>query len=61
MAALETFEWFIQHFYPDPDPTTVEFLRRERVFLMEIRNENERLRYIDELMRSVRESLRSPA
>lgn len=61
MAALDTFEWFIRHFYPDPDPATAELLRREREYLMEIRNENERLRYIDELMRRVRESMRTTA
>lgn len=61
MAALDTFEWFIRHFYPNPDAATAELLRREREYLMEIRNENERLRYIDELMRQVRESMRTPA
>lgn len=61
MAALDTFEWFTRHFYPAPDSATQEMLRREREYLMEIRNENERLRYIDELMRRVRESMRVPA
>lgn len=61
MAAIDTFEWFIQKFYPLPDAVTADFLRRERQYLLEIRNENERLRYIDELMRRVRESLKHTA
>lgn len=61
MAAVDTFEWFVHQFYPDPDPATVEFLRREREYLLEIRNENERLRYIDNMIVRLRESHRAPA
>jgi hypothetical protein len=56
MAAIDTFEWFVQQFYPHPDPAAQEFIRRERQYLIDIRTENERLRYIDELLQRVRES-----
>jgi hypothetical protein len=59
MPAIDTFEWFVQKFYPHPDSVTQELIRREREYLLDIRTENERLRYIDELVRRVRESRKS--
>lgn len=56
MPAIDTFEWFVHQFYPQPDPATLDLIRREREYLLDIRNENERLRYVDELLRRVRES-----
>ena len=56
MAAIDTFDWFSEKFYPTPDDETRRFLREERTYILAIKNENERLRYIDTLIRQVRES-----
>lgn len=56
MPAIDTFEWFVRQFYPHPDPATQDLILREREYLLDIRNENERLRYVEELLQRARES-----
>ena len=56
MAAIDTFDWFAEKFFTTPDDQTKQFLREERRYLLSIRNENERLRYIETLMRQTRSS-----
>jgi len=55
MAAIDTFDWFAKKFYTTPDEETKLFLENERRYILSIRNENERLRYIDTLMHQVRD------
>ncbi len=55
MAAIDTFDWFVERFYPAPDEETAGFIRGERQYILSIRNENERLRYIETLMQQVRD------
>ncbi len=61
MAALQTFEWFVQQFWPNPDETTKKTIQRHRDHLLKLRNENERLRYVEELMHEAREMKRRKA
>lgn len=55
MAALHTFEWLIQQLWPNPDEETRKELDSKRDCLLKIRNENERLRFVEEIMREARE------
>ena len=55
MAALHTFEWLVQQLWPNPDEETKKELDRKRDRLLKIRNENERLRSVEEIMREARE------
>lgn len=55
MAALHTFEWLVQQFWPNPDEETRKELDSKRERLLKIRNENERLRFVEEIMREARE------
>ncbi len=59
MAAIDTFVWFTEKFYPTPDEHTKQILREERNYILSIRNENERLRYIETLMHQVRDTLKA--
>ena len=43
MAAIDTFDWFAEKFYPTPDEETKTYLHTERQYILSIRNENERL------------------
>ncbi len=55
MAALHTFEWLVQQLWPNPDEETKKELDRKRDRLLKIRNENERLRFVEEIMHEARE------
>ena len=55
MAALHTFEWLVQQLWPNPDEETRKELDSKRDRLLKIRNENERLRFVEEIMREARE------
>lgn len=62
MAALDTFEWYVARFYPNPTDQDKEVLAKERRYLLNVRNENERLRHIETLLETERErSTRVPA
>ncbi len=54
MAAINTFEWYLGEFFPHPDTPTEELLRARRRYLMDIRSEDERKRYVDELVEQAR-------
>lgn len=56
MAALDTFEWLVKQFWPNPDAETKKMIENHRDTLLNIRNENERLLYIEELMEESREA-----
>jgi hypothetical protein len=56
MAAIDTFEWLVQLVWPNPDSETRRFLREQRDYILKIRNEDERARFIEELMHHSREA-----
>ena len=55
MAARETFEWLASQFWPNPDKDAKKFIHEKREYLLNIRNENERERYVQELHVQLRE------
>jgi hypothetical protein len=50
VAALDMFEWFAKSFYPIPDKDADSFLKDEKEYLFSLRNENERQRYVENLI-----------
>lgn len=55
MAALQTFDWLVRQLWPNPDDETKKAVGEKRDHLLKIRNENERLRFVEEVMREARE------
>ena len=55
MAATETFDWLVQHVWPNPDEETRRFLFEQHDHFLNIRSENERLLFIEELTEQARE------
>ncbi|MEX0736492.1 MAG: hypothetical protein WD182_03560 [Bacteroidota bacterium] len=55
MAAVHTFDWLVQQLWPNPDAETKKAVNEKRGRLLRIRNENERTRYVEDLMREARE------
>ena len=57
MAALDTFQWFIQTGIPVQDVETKRLIEDQRAYLLTLRNEDERQRSVDEWIRGMREYL----
>jgi hypothetical protein len=55
MAAVDTFDWLVRQLWPNPDEETKKAVNVKRDRLLRIRNENERTRYVEDLMREARE------
>lgn len=51
MAAIDTFDWYIQPFLSSADEETKKFLMEERKYLLNLRSEDERQRFVEELIR----------
>lgn len=54
MPALETFDWFKEELWPSAPAELRGYLEEKRKHLLKIRNENERRRFIEEVMQDVR-------
>ncbi|HEX9615639.1 MAG TPA: hypothetical protein VGA55_09025 [Bacteroidota bacterium] len=59
MPAIETFDWFRQHVWPQAGEELRRLLEQQRAYLMNIRNENERRRFVEEIMLEARTLIRS--
>lgn len=55
MAARDTFEWLASLFWPNPDDDAKRFIHEQREYLLNIRNENERERFVQGLLLQLRE------
>ena len=58
MPALETFDWFKNEIWPKANDQIKEFLTERRSYLLQIRNENERRRLIEEIMAEVKAAMK---
>jgi hypothetical protein len=54
MPAIETFDWFKNEIWPKANDEMKKFLQERREYLLQIRNENERRRLIDEVIAEVK-------
>jgi hypothetical protein len=55
MAALDTFEWIIEQFLSNPDAETSKLINSQRGYLLTIRSEDERQRYLEVLVNQIRD------
>lgn len=54
MAAVDTFDWLKKEVWPSLSEDARRFLDGQRGYLLKIRNENERRRFVEELMVDVK-------
>ena len=50
MAALDTFEWWIAGISPDRRPAMEKFIHDQREYLLMLRSEDERQRFVAEII-----------
>ncbi len=55
MAALETFEWIVERFLSNSDAEKKELVSSQRNYLLTIRSEDERERYLEVLVTHIRD------
>lgn len=55
MAALETFEWIVEQALLHPDAETKKLVNFQRNYLLTIRSEDERQRYLEVLVNQIRD------
>ena len=58
MPAIETFDWLKNELWPTAQNDLRLFLDEKRKYLLNIRNENERRRFVEEILSEVRSRLR---
>lgn len=59
MPAIETFDWFTKETWPQAGEDLRRLLQQQREYLLNIRNENERRRFVEEIMTEARTLIRS--
>ena len=55
MAALETFEWIVEQYLSNPDAEARKLVNSQRNYLLTIRSEDERQRYLEVLVHQIRD------
>ncbi len=55
MAAIHTFDWFKDQVWSSLDEGTRRFLLEQRDYLLKLRNEDERRRFVEEVIEYIRE------
>lgn len=55
MAAIDTFDWFVETAFSSLDEEAKRFIQGERMYLLGLRSEDERQRYVNEFMREMKE------
>jgi hypothetical protein len=55
MAALETFEWIVEQSLSNLDAETRKLINSQRLYLLTIRSEDERQRYLEVLVKQIRD------
>ena len=54
MPEIETFDWFKHEIWPHAGEELRRFLEKERAYLLDIRNENERRMFVEGLILEAR-------
>jgi hypothetical protein len=54
MAAIDTFDWLVSTGLKDPDDELRKFVAAQRACLLTLRNEDERQRFVNDLMFEIR-------
>jgi plasmid stabilization system protein ParE len=58
MPAIETFDWFKKQVWDQLSEDARRDFEAQRGYLLEIRNEDERRRFVDDLMKEVKHSMK---
>ena len=58
MPAIQSFDWYTQQVWSSLDQETRKSLTEKRDYLLRIRNEDERRRFTEEVMKEVRSKIR---
>jgi len=58
MPAIQSFDWYTQQVWSSLDQETRKSLTEQRDYLLRIRNEDERRRFTEEVMKEVRSKIR---
>jgi hypothetical protein len=53
MAAIDTFDWFVETAFSSLDEEMKQFIRNERALLLALRSEDERQRFVEEFIKDV--------
>ncbi len=53
MSALDTFDWFVSMAVKNPDEELKKFIESQRQYLLALREEDERLRFVHDFMHEV--------
>ncbi|HXG37217.1 MAG TPA: hypothetical protein VNL36_00460 [Bacteroidota bacterium] len=61
MPALESFDWFRQQVWPVLDEEGRRYLETQRQYLLTLRNEDERRRFVAKVMEQVKEMKKKKA
>ena len=59
MSAIQTFDWFKDEIWAQAGEDLRRFLQKQRAYLLDIRNENERRRFAEEIMLEMRSLIRT--
>ena len=57
MSAKETFEWLVAEAVKNPSPELQQYIRDSRMNLLSLRSEDERQRFIEEVIGTLRTRL----
>jgi hypothetical protein len=55
MAAIETLNWIVSQIWHEPDTETQRFILAQRIALLDIRSEDERMRFVAEFVDRMKE------
>jgi hypothetical protein len=55
MSAIETFDWYTEKVWNDLNEKTVDFIKKQRRYLMDLRSEDEKKRFVFQYIREVYE------
>jgi hypothetical protein len=54
MAALDTFDWFVQASLTSSEEQMQGFIQEQRTYLRGLRSEDERQRFVEEFMKDIK-------
>jgi hypothetical protein len=55
MAAIDTFEWYLSELQSGISPDLEQYIRSQREYMLTLRSEDERQRFVEEVVREVRQ------
>ena len=61
MASIETFDWVMSDMFPEPTPEIREYLKAQREYMLTLRSEDERQRFVEALREELRDRQKAPS